>query len=93
MPVTFSFSDVGDTEITTKTGEFDVRKLVVRATTATEMTNVITYYFATDLGISVVQETKTVMPNLETETHAEVSELPQRSEVITSDHPPHPGDT
>jgi hypothetical protein len=75
MPVTLSFSDLGDTEVTTKAGEFDVRKLVVRATTASEMTNEITYYFAPDLGISVVQDTKVSTPHLETVTHAEVSEL------------------
>lgn len=46
MPMTLSFSDLGDTEVTTKAGEFDVRKLVVGSTTATEMTNEITYYFA-----------------------------------------------
>jgi hypothetical protein len=75
MPVTLSFSDLGDTEVTTKAGEFDVRKLVVRVTTAPEMTNEITYYFAPDLGISVVQDTKVSTPHLETVTHAEVSEL------------------
>jgi hypothetical protein len=75
MPVTLSFSDLGDTEITTKAGEFDVRKLVVRATTASETTNEITYYFAPDLGISVVQDTKVSTTDFETVTHAEVSDL------------------
>jgi hypothetical protein len=74
-PVTLSFSDLGDTEVTTKAGEFDVRKLVIRATTSPEMTNEITYYFAPDLGISVVQDTKVSTPHLETVTHAEVSEI------------------
>jgi hypothetical protein len=72
VPVTLSFNDLGDTEVTTKAGEFDVRKLVVRATTTAEMTNEITYYFAPDLGISVVQDTKVATPHLETVTHAEV---------------------
>ena len=75
MPVTLSFSDLGDTEVTTKAGEFDVRKLVVSATTAPEMTNEITNYFAPDLGISVVQDTKASTPHLETMTHAEVSDI------------------
>jgi hypothetical protein len=76
-PVTLSFSDLGDTEVTTKAGEFDVRKLVVRAININtpEMTNEITYYFAPDLGISVVQDTKVATPHLETVTHAEVSEF------------------
>jgi hypothetical protein len=48
---------------------------VVRAVTASEMTNEITYYFAPDLGISVVQDTKVATPHLETVTHAEVSDF------------------
>ena len=75
MPVTLRFSDLGDTEVTTKAGAFDVRKLIVRATTSPEMANEITYYFAPDLGISVVQDTKVSTPPLETVTHAEVSEI------------------
>ena len=71
IPVTLSFSDLGDTEVTTRAADFDVRKLVVRATTAPE----ITYYFAPDLGISVVPDTKVSTARLETVTHAEVSEF------------------
>jgi hypothetical protein len=74
-PVTLSFSDLGDTEVTTTAGEFDVRKLVIRATTSPEMTNEITYYFAPDLGISVVQDTKVSTSDFETVTHAEVSDF------------------
>ena len=75
MPVTLSFSDLGRSQVTTTAGEFDVRKLVVRATTSHEMTNEITYDFAPDLGISVMQDTKVSTPHLETVTHAEVSDF------------------
>jgi hypothetical protein len=74
-PVTLSFSDLGDSEVTTTAGEFDVRKLVVRATTSPEMTNEIIYYFAPDLGISVVQDTKVSTSDFEAVTHAEVSDF------------------
>jgi hypothetical protein len=39
------------------------------------MTNEITYYFAPDLGISVVQDMKVSTPHLETVTHAQVSDF------------------
>jgi hypothetical protein len=48
---------------------------VVGSTTATEMTNEITYYFDPDLGIWVMQDTKLSTPHLETVTNAEVSDF------------------
>jgi len=48
---------------------------VVGSTIATKMTNEITYYFAPDLGIWVVQDTEVSTLHLETVTHAEVSDF------------------
>lgn len=74
VPVTVSFSDLGDAQVTTAAGEFDVRKLMVRTSSA-EVTNEVTYGFAPDLGISVMQDAKAMRPNAETVTHSEVSEI------------------
>jgi hypothetical protein len=74
IPVTVSFSDLGDAQVATAAGEFDVRKLMVRTSSA-EMTNEITYSFAPDLGISVMQDAKVSRPDAQTVTHSEVSEF------------------
>jgi len=44
-------------------------------TSSAEMTNEVTYDFAPDLGISVMQDAKVSRPNAETVTHSEVSEV------------------
>ena len=48
---------------------------MVGSSTATEMTNEITYYFDPDLGIRVMQDTKVSTPHLETVTHGEISDF------------------